>query len=456
MDYSGSIYRPVSISIWEPAKNKLCSKQLAIKDYLRILKNEEEYESLPFEYFFDWFYIPPSDHNINNAEYLTKAITCYDKVDLESPVVIYSASFGTSSTENFILCEYLASLGYRVVAIPSKGNDNKYFNGSIKDAAAQSRDVDFVIANLSKLGINRADNIYLSGFSYGGLSHILSAANNHLVKGVISLDGTIKYKPELLKDAYNFDISDFLVPFIHFSQKDISHEMLKKESLDSAINHNFYFYDSIPSPVKYQIKSNYLRHAYFSSYGILFSEHDPLQDGGGDKIIASYEKLLSLFRSSLQYLSTSNPADQINSNVFISELTGNGLFKVVDFAADTRAHFTFADHIAISKADSFFNLGYLFDSIVIIDPDYYPQEGDLNTLGLQHIFTKSGYQSGVNIFKFALRLFPDSANLYDSLAEGYRYHGDTALAIESFEKSLSLNPENLNAVRRLDELRNGE
>ena len=59
---------------------------------------------------------------------------------------------------------------------------------------------------------------------------------------------------------------------------------------------------------------------------------------------------------------------------------------------------------------------------------------------------------GINIFKLALALYPNSANLYDSLAEGYLFHGEKALAKENFLKSLELNAQNGNAIKRLKEL----
>jgi len=52
----------------------------------------------------------------------------------------------------------------------------------------------------------------------------------------------------------------------------------------------------------------------------------------------------------------------------------------------------------------------------------------------------------------ATKLYPNSANLFDSLAEGYLYVGNKSKAIESFEKSLELNSQNQNAIDRLKQL----
>jgi tetratricopeptide (TPR) repeat protein len=57
------------------------------------------------------------------------------------------------------------------------------------------------------------------------------------------------------------------------------------------------------------------------------------------------------------------------------------------------------------------------------------------------------------IFKVLAELFPDSYLAFDSLGEVYRRKGDKERAIENFEKSLELNPDNRNAARQLKSLR---
>jgi cytochrome c-type biogenesis protein CcmH/NrfG len=48
--------------------------------------------------------------------------------------------------------------------------------------------------------------------------------------------------------------------------------------------------------------------------------------------------------------------------------------------------------------------------------------------------------------------YPQSANTYDSLAEGYMDNGENALAIANYQKSLQLNPKNRNAEVMLQKL----
>jgi cytochrome c-type biogenesis protein CcmH/NrfG len=48
--------------------------------------------------------------------------------------------------------------------------------------------------------------------------------------------------------------------------------------------------------------------------------------------------------------------------------------------------------------------------------------------------------------------YPQSGNVYDSLAEAYMDNGDKQLAIENYQKSIQLNPSNKNAVEMLKKL----
>jgi len=81
-------------------------------------------------------------------------------------------------------------------------------------------------------------------------------------------------------------------------------------------------------------------------------------------------------------------------------------------------------------------------------------ENALNALGYQRL-GEGDVDGAVLVFRKNAELFPESANVYDSLGEAYAERGDTRLAIENYEQSLELNPGNQNAARKLEELREG-
>ncbi|MBN8569814.1 MAG: serine hydrolase [Ignavibacteria bacterium] len=58
----------------------------------------------------------------------------------------------------------------------------------------------------------------------------------------------------------------------------------------------------------------------------------------------------------------------------------------------------------------------------------------------------------LEVFKLNAKLFPDIANVYDSLAEAYMNMGNNELAIENYKKVLAIRPQNENAKKMLEEL----
>lgn len=59
----------------------------------------------------------------------------------------------------------------------------------------------------------------------------------------------------------------------------------------------------------------------------------------------------------------------------------------------------------------------------------------------------------IELLRFVCRTFPQSWNAFDSLGEAYMRSSDREGAIENYEKSLKLNPQNQNAVEQLKKLR---
>ena len=81
-------------------------------------------------------------------------------------------------------------------------------------------------------------------------------------------------------------------------------------------------------------------------------------------------------------------------------------------------------------------------------------EYTLNNIGYEFM-RKKQYQEAIKIFKLNVEAYPESYNVYDSLGEAYMENGDKELAIQNYEKSLELNPDNENGKRRLEKLKKG-
>lgn len=80
------------------------------------------------------------------------------------------------------------------------------------------------------------------------------------------------------------------------------------------------------------------------------------------------------------------------------------------------------------------------------------EERYLNSLGYS-LLGEDQIASAIKIFIKNTKLYPQSSNVYDSLAEAYMISGNKELAIKNYEKSLELNPQNTNAVEQLKKLK---
>lgn len=84
--------------------------------------------------------------------------------------------------------------------------------------------------------------------------------------------------------------------------------------------------------------------------------------------------------------------------------------------------------------------------------EYDFREPQLNMLGYL-LLRNQMIKEAVEIFKLNAEAYPKSANVYDSLGEGYLFDGNTKLAEENYQKSLDLNPGNENAREMLNKLK---
>lgn len=76
----------------------------------------------------------------------------------------------------------------------------------------------------------------------------------------------------------------------------------------------------------------------------------------------------------------------------------------------------------------------------------------LNGLGYR-LLRAERVDDAIAIFRLNIEEYPDAWNPYDSLGEAYAVAGQRELAIENYEKSVELNPENTNGIAALERLR---
>jgi tetratricopeptide (TPR) repeat protein len=186
---------------------------------------------------------------------------------------------------------------------------------------------------------------------------------------------------------------------------------------------------------------------------VLFETRDPRQDKSDAEIMESYRWVSIYTKNFLDgylkndpfgiYFLQKSPDQQITEKGIVTKESKKALKKDL----------TFHDYNDLAALCNYKDMDGLYNSLVSQNPTFKINEGQLNNLGLQLIFNPAKSETGIKVFLFAIKMFPLSANLWDSFAEAYLYVKDYPNAKNSFEQSLQLNPENQNAKTRLLELK---
>lgn len=79
-------------------------------------------------------------------------------------------------------------------------------------------------------------------------------------------------------------------------------------------------------------------------------------------------------------------------------------------------------------------------------------ENSLNNFGYE-ILEKNDAASAIQVFQLNAELYPQSGNVWDSLAEAYMKSGDMKKAQENYEKALTLDPKDDNAKEMLKKIK---
>ncbi len=83
--------------------------------------------------------------------------------------------------------------------------------------------------------------------------------------------------------------------------------------------------------------------------------------------------------------------------------------------------------------------------------EYIVNEGEINNLGYQ-MMQSGKTDDAIEIFKFNVEMFPNSANVYDSLGEAYLAKGDKENALINYKKSVELDPKSTSGLEALKKL----
>ncbi len=123
-------------------------------------------------------------------------LPCSARIDAEPldgpfPVVVYAPGRNGVGFENWVLCEYLASRGFYVLATPARGvRSREMESDSVAAARVQARDLAVVLDWAGRQHQVDTERVALCGYSLGAVAATAIAIQQQDVDALVWLDGT--------------------------------------------------------------------------------------------------------------------------------------------------------------------------------------------------------------------------------------------------------------------------
>ena len=485
-----TISRPLQICIWYPALNE-GKRQMKYEDYFYLITQETGKinlsEELKCETIDEYIKNEGVEGSIlkNELNALMKAVAeANPNNEKKFPVIVYGPSFGSTSFENALLFEFLASHGYVVVSSPSVGPVGRAMSIEKVGVETQARDMEFLLGYMHEFSNADIDKIIMAGFSYGGLSNVYVAARNRSVDAWIGIDPSIHEIYEYFEESPYNDYSNFSLPMLFVNSLGYMNSLPFYEKLifsDAYIVNlpKLAHQDFASQFIKvqganatrikgYTIMAKYLlgfldgvfkkKYDYEKMKNIVFNEENidssfinikskkgmPTVDellAKNKDILKNKDELFSFLNRTLSKDGITNyPENELQKLILIS--SENGLIdQTYELMEWYKNYYPNSFHEEVLKWVDFKKMTDLFLEIAKINDDECKfSYGELNHTG--HILLLRGKkQEAIEYFKFNTNLNPKSYKAFFNLGYGYLDVEDFKNAKVSFNKALELDPD---------------
>lgn len=305
--------RPITMSIWYPASATEASP-LKFGRYIDGADGRERFRERLTTYGFSL-----SDAELDaliSSE--TPAVEKAPRAEGPFPLLLFGTGLTGPFYLNTVLCEYLASHGYVVVAIPSlpaREDVEAAYDAFAVDA--QIRDMEFVIQDMHDYPEVGRERIGLVAWSLAGVSQALLQMKNADVGAVVSLDAATGYAygEKLLESSLFFEPRRATAAFLHTTDSRASAQVPK----------SFRYYDEVVRGRSYFLTIDGATHAEFTSMASVVPFRVVSRDGSD----ASLERYRRLSLYALRFLDATLKNDRSASEFLEDAPTRHGFDGLV-------------------------------------------------------------------------------------------------------------------------------
>lgn len=445
----GNTARPIQIGVWYPAE-KSPARPMRLADYVALIATEQDF-TIPVErrqergertlLGFQLVRDASPEQRRRLLDLETAAVRDAPAAPGRFPLILWSLGSPAIYQGN---AEYLASHGY-VVAIAPRIPPSRGLSDTIAvrtDYESKARDMAFLIDTMAEFPPADTQRIGTVGFSAGGRWALAEGMRNPNVRAVASLDTIM---------LFDDDGGQFLsMPFVHPDRMRVPVVHLVRREW-----------------VPRETSKLWEQMRYADRTGFVFE--DPRLDHL-DFVSIGYATVLAGARpqAAAAVAHTFRFVNELLRAFFGAHLSGSREAAVrlatVERTTGLPANFVTASRLPGSPAA--FTDEQVQDALIDDVPGTLRAirrvwketgkppvaEGTLNLAGYGLLATDR-VPEGVEVLAFNAELFPESANVYDSLSDAYIRAGDERRALELAEKCLALLPKDPSTPERKDLIR---
>ncbi|MDI9320726.1 MAG: hypothetical protein QM530_09685 [Phycisphaerales bacterium] len=444
--------RPMIINVWYPTKDKP-KRKFPYANYISY-PSKDPLWSIFLKHIHDYNFNTIKNNAFRGSQYKNDTVNA-DKdflalMDLdcgvaenaeyangEFPLIIYQQSLGGTIEENAVLCQLLASNGFLVIncAYQSNQSTKVYADWNLERA---EKDVLFLLHFAERNLPSEKDNYHLLGFSFGAQSNFNLLTKPYKFKSMVSFDSRLEYyfniNPRGHKDLPKTLLSNtekINVPLLLFTNQFAPYTIIDSLSHSDRI---------------YAMAKGFNHYDFTSQKQLsneLFCQKTPNIKLAQQQIIYS-----EICKNTISFLKAKS--SKTNTS-FLFERSDNFLIEIM----------------ALGKSKPDLNLGtintprqallaievYGLEKIQTLFPNHRISfdEDILNDFAYSLVI-KENISMAREVLIWSTHLFPESANLFDSLGEIYFLEKDFTNSLNSYQRSVNLNPKNQNAISYIQKI----